>query len=83
MKKTWKYVASVVLPLTGISALLGACSSMSTCNNDACYDRNISSVDPYKKGDIATWGTEKKIAEWEEAEERRQHLLRTRHQGRE
>lgn len=66
MKSAWKYVLSVVLPLTGVSAVLGACASMSSCNNDACYDRKISSVDPYKKGDIATWGSEKEVAEQEE-----------------
>lgn len=38
---------------------------MNSCNNDACYDRNVSSVDPYKKGDIAAWGSEREVAERE------------------
>jgi hypothetical protein len=66
MKRSWKYVMSVILPLTGLSAILGACASMNTCNNDACYDRKVSSTDPYKSGDIAAWGTEREVAEKEE-----------------
>ena len=71
MKSAWKKILTVVLPLTGLSALVGGCSSTPTCNNDACYDRNVSSVDPYKKGEIAAWGTEKEVAEQEEEKERR------------
>lgn len=66
MKRSWKYVVSVILPLTGLSAILGACASMNTCNNDACYDRKVSSADPYKAGDIAAWGSEKEVAEKEQ-----------------
>lgn len=69
MKKALKYLVTVVLPLTGITALFGACSTTSSCNNDACYDRSVSSVDPYKKGEIAAWGTEKEEAERENARE--------------
>jgi len=69
MKRSWKYLWSVVLPLTGLSAVLGACASMNTCNNDACYDRKVSSADPYKTGDIAAWGSEKEVAEKERQEE--------------
>jgi len=63
MKKAWKYFVAVVLPISGLSALFGSCASTSTCNNDACYDRNLSSVDPYRQGEIAAWGTEKEQAE--------------------
>ena len=64
-KKMWKYFFTVVLPITGLQALFGSCASTPVCNNDACYDRSISSVDPYKKGEIAEWGTEKAVAEQE------------------
>ena len=70
MKSYWKYFVTIVFPLAGISALLGACASMNACNNDACYDRHISSVDPYKKGEIANWGSEKATAEREEEKAR-------------
>jgi len=70
MKRAWKKLLTVVLPITGFSALLGSCSTTATCNNDSCYDRNISSVDPYKKGEIAAWGTEKRVAEEDEKKER-------------
>ncbi len=68
MKRAWKYITTVVLPLAGLSTLLGSCAS-TNCNNDACYDRNISSVDPYRKGDVAAWGSEKEIKAKEEEEE--------------
>lgn len=63
MKKAFKYLFTVVLPITGFSVILGACASMQNCNNDACYDRQVSSSDPYKKGEIAAWGSEKEMAE--------------------
>ncbi len=66
MKKALKYLFSVVLPITGISVFLGACASMQNCNNDACYDRQVSSSDPYKKGEIAAWGSEKEVADQED-----------------
>jgi hypothetical protein len=66
MKKAWKYFVAVVLPISGLSALLTACSTTEPCNNDACYDRNLSSSDPFKKGDIAAWGTEKDVAAQED-----------------
>ena len=69
MKKA-KYL--LALPLAAVSAILAACATTSHCNNDACYDRNVSSVDPYKKGDIAEWGTEKKVAKDEEEAEVRE-----------
>jgi len=53
-----KYTMFVILPLLGSSALLGSCAS-TPCNNDACYDRSLSSVDPYEDGEIAAWGAEK------------------------
>lgn len=68
MKRIAKYLLTVVLPVTGFSLLLSSCSSTPVCNNDACYDRKISSVDPYRKGEIAAWGTEKEVAEQEERE---------------
>jgi hypothetical protein len=71
MKKAWKYFVAVVLPVSGLSALFGSCASTTTCNNDACYDRNISSADPYRKGDIAAWGTEKEVAKQEQEEQER------------
>lgn len=49
------------------SLLTQSCSGEKVvCRNDSCYDRQISSVNPYKKGDIATWGTEKTVAAQEE-----------------
>lgn len=62
----------MMLPVAAVSAVLAACATTSHCNNDACYDRNVSSVDPYKKGDIAAWGTEKKVAEEEDEAEARE-----------
>jgi len=58
MKKYVKYVLTVVLPLAALTATLGACA-YTPCNNDACYDRSLSSVDPYEDGEVAAWGTEK------------------------
>ncbi len=58
MKKYLKYVLTMILPLTGLATLLGSCAS-TPCNNDACYDRSLSSVDPYEEGEVAAWGTEK------------------------
>lgn len=58
MRRVLKYMFTLVLPLAGLSAMLGSCAS-TPCNNDACYDRKISSVDPYEEGDVAQWGTEK------------------------
>lgn len=72
MKKAWKYFVAVVLPVSGLSALFTACST--PCNNDACYDRNLSSADPYKKGDIAAWGSEQRIADQEEERAKREEV---------
>jgi hypothetical protein len=58
MKKYVMYVLTIVLPFAGLSAILGSCAS-TPCNNDACYDRSLSSVDPYEEGDVAAWGSEK------------------------
>lgn len=78
MKKAWKYFVAVVLPVTGLSAFFGSCASTSTCNNDACYDRSLSSSDPYKQGEVAAWGSEKAVAKFEaereEREEQRAHM---------
>lgn len=65
MKKVLGYFLKVVIPLTGLSALIGSCAN-TPCNNDKCYDRNLSSVDPYDSGEIASWGTE----EYERAKEK-------------
>jgi hypothetical protein len=67
--KKWKKMILVVLPLVGVSALIGACATTS-CNNDACYNRRLSSVDPYKEGDIAAWGSEKEQAAQDEQKEK-------------
>ena len=69
MTKYWKKIW--LLPIGAFTALLGACSGSPACNNDACYDRKISSVDPYKKGDVAQWGSEKATARQEEEQESR------------
>jgi hypothetical protein len=66
MKKAWKYFMAVVIPVSGLSALFASCSTTAPCNNDACYDRNLSSADPFKKGEIAAWGSEKDVAAMEE-----------------
>lgn len=68
MNKRVKKVLTVVLPLAALTAILGACASWSGCNNDACYDRAVSSVDPYAAGDVAAWGSEKEEAAREKAE---------------
>lgn len=73
MKKAWKYFVAVVLPVSGLSALFTSCST-TTCNNDACYDRNLSSADPYKRGEIAAWGSEKQIADQEAEREAREEM---------
>ena len=69
MKKMMKYVLTLLLPLAGFATMLGSCAS-TPCNNDACYDRSLSSVDPYEEGEVAAWGTEK----YEKAKER--HMYR-------
>ena len=61
----WKYVLTVILPSTGMVVFLGSCSSNTVCNTDACYERKLASVDPFKEGEIASWGTEKEVAEKE------------------
>lgn len=68
MKKVLKYMLTIVLPLTGLTALLGSCAN-TPCNNDYCYNREISSVDPYDDGDVAAWGTEK----YEKDKEKQMH----------
>lgn len=67
-RRVLKYVVTLVLPLAGLSVLLGSCAS-TPCNTDSCYDRKISSVDPYEDGDVAAWGTEKEEKAKEEAKE--------------
>lgn len=69
MRKALKYLLVVVLPITGLTFLFGSCAATPSCNNDACYNRSVSSVDPYKKGNIATWGTEKEVADQDEEKE--------------
>lgn len=71
MKKYFKFSLVLVLSVSSISALLSACASVSQCNNDACYDRRVSSVDPYKKGEVAAWGTEKEQAEQDALKEQK------------
>lgn len=58
MKKSLRYFVTVVLPLLGLTGLFVSCAN-TPCNNDACYDRSLSSVDPYDDGEVAEWGTEK------------------------
>jgi len=70
MKKVLTKLLTVVLPFSGLAALFG-CSATPTCNNDSCYDRSLSSVDPYKAGDIAAWGTEKDEAQKEQQKDGR------------
>ena len=55
-----------VLAAFGLAASLGSCAH-TPCNNDACYNRELSSVDPYEDGEIAAWGSEK----WEKEKERK------------
>jgi hypothetical protein len=74
MKKMTKYIWTV--SIAGISAFFSSCAGTQTCNNDACYDRKISSVDPFKKGDIAAWGSEKAMAEQEEEKEYKEHRVK-------
>lgn len=69
MKKMMKYVFVVVVPVCALTFLFVSCAVTPSCNNDACYDRNVSSVDPYKKGNIAAWGTEKEVANQDEEKE--------------
>ena len=69
--KFMKLSLAVVLSVTAASVLLGACASVSQCNNDACYERRVSSVDPYRKGDVAAWGTEKEQAEMDAVKEQK------------
>jgi len=76
MSRAWRYFVAAVLPVTGLSTLFGSCASTPSCNNDACYDRKIASVDPYRKGEIAAWGTELEVAKQEEvkAEQKRKRF---------
>ncbi len=70
MTKRWlRFVFAAV----GIVALLGSCAH-TPCNNDACYNRELSSVDPYENGEIAAWGSEV----WEKKKEQKanQEILR-------
>jgi hypothetical protein len=62
MKKTFKYLVAAV----GLVTFLGSCAH-TPCNNDACYNRELSSVDPYENGQVAAWGSE----EWERKKEQR------------
>ncbi|MCO5144343.1 MAG: hypothetical protein M9962_14750 [Oligoflexia bacterium] len=76
MKKSkWKKVLIVIAPVVGILSILGACSSTKICDNDVCYDREISSVDPYQDGEIAAWGSEKRVAD-EEKEAKKKEFHR-------
>lgn len=71
MKKLMKYLLVVVFPVCGLTFLFGSCAATPSCNNDACYERNVSSVDPYKKGNIAAWGSEKEVADQDDQKEKR------------
>lgn len=53
MIKIWKFVLAAAATVT----LLGSCAH-TPCNNDYCYNRELSSVDPFEKGEIAAWGSE-------------------------
>lgn len=74
MRKVSKCLWAVAV--AGFSALISACAGTEVCNNDACYDRQISSVDPYKKGEVAAWGSEKEVFEQEE-NEYREHKIKS------
>lgn len=65
MKRSLRYLLTLFLPLLCLTFILGSCAS-TPCNNDACYDRSLSSVDPYEDGEVAAWGTEK----WEKQREK-------------
>lgn len=67
MKNFAKVICCAALAV--LSAGLISCATAPACNNDACYDRKISSVDAYKAGDIAAWGNEKEAAQQEEEKE--------------
>jgi hypothetical protein len=62
-----KNVIKIALGIFVVCLILQSCAGDKYCRTDACYNREISSVDPYKKGDIAAWGTEKETAQQEEA----------------
>ena len=65
MKNKMKTVFALVAPVLALGFFV-SCASTSHCNTDACYDRQISSVDAYKRGNIAAWGSEKEMAQQEE-----------------
>jgi len=69
--------AAWVIAVSGFSVMITACAGNSVCRNDACYDRKISSVDPYRKGEIATWGTEQEVFEEEESREFIEHRIKS------
>ena len=71
MKRITRVWFFLVLPVTGLGLLLGSCAGTPTCSNDACYDRKISSVDPYREGEVAAWGSEAEIREKEYNDEKR------------
>ncbi len=79
MKYSWMKVLKVILPMLAVTFVFASCASWSGCNTDACYDRAISSVDPYRKGDVAAWGTEKEQAE-KDYERERHSRMSSRHQ---
>jgi len=59
-----KNIIFAILPVIFL-VIFNSCAS-SSCRNDACYNRRIASIDPYKDGEIAAWGSEKQAAEEEE-----------------
>jgi hypothetical protein len=69
MKSKW---VLLVLPVAVGLGILGSCASTKSCNNDACYERKLSSVNPYEEGEIAAWGSEKEAAELERHKRDRQ-----------
>lgn len=62
MKKKWIFGLTLVATVV----LLGSCAH-TPCNNDYCYNRELSSVDPFEKGEVAAWGSE----EWERKREQK------------
>lgn len=67
MSKVRRKALWIAAPILMAGVLLKACASTPACNNDACYDRQISSTDPYRTGDVAAWGSEKAVKEEDEA----------------
>lgn len=60
MKMKKEKIVKVLIPAIMAATFLYSCASSTDerCYNDACYNRKIASVDPYKEGQLAAWGSE-------------------------